>query len=167
MLCSLSLIFANERSQILLVTVGTRQASTNLTNMLINLMILVAPITLAIVYPEVGSMAAKMGAIGGYIVIYLLPTVTYMYQSYMGIKQPRLIAEIREEPIEAEDVAERDEDDEFQDMQHEKLIISRKRCSELDEKKRLRKFLLMVVPAALAITVYGGVTVYYNLSKHS
>lgn len=62
-----------------MVTAGKRQASSYLTNMTINLLLLVAPVTLAIVYPKVGALAAKLGAIGGYIVIYLLPTVTYMY----------------------------------------------------------------------------------------
>lgn len=59
--------------------------------MLINSCILLAPVILAIFYPQVAKLAALLGAVGGTLAIYIVPTITYVAQSHMAIKNPRLV----------------------------------------------------------------------------
>lgn len=40
--------------------------------------ILIIPLILAIGYPQVGKIAGLLGAVGGCLVIYILPTVTFL-----------------------------------------------------------------------------------------
>lgn len=60
-----------------------------------NTCILFVPGLLAVVYPQVQTLAALLGAVGGMLVIYFLPTFTYLKQSHMAIKDPALVEAIR------------------------------------------------------------------------
>lgn len=72
------LLFACERAQILLLCTGKPSAATSTINILLNGCILLVPLLLAIFYPEAGKIAGLLGAIGGCLVIYVLPTVTIL-----------------------------------------------------------------------------------------
>jgi hypothetical protein len=48
--------------------------------MMLNTLILVGPTVLGVVYPNVGQLAGILGAVAGFLVIYFLPTVTYLKQ---------------------------------------------------------------------------------------
>ena len=56
-----------------------------------NLVILTGPTYLAITYPHVGRLAGIMGAFGGFLTIYFLPTMTYLFQSYDAIDNPDIV----------------------------------------------------------------------------
>ena len=57
--------------------------------------IVLGPTWLAIFYPYVGTLASVLGAIGGCLVIYIVPTVTYLKQSHTAIANPDLVAALR------------------------------------------------------------------------
>jgi hypothetical protein len=75
---SLTLIFACERGQILLLTTGKQETDSTGKNILMNLLIMVGPVLLAIWYPQAGALAATLGSVGGLLVIYCVPTFTYL-----------------------------------------------------------------------------------------
>ena len=58
-------------------------------------MILIGPGILAIVYPQVGKLAGLLGALGGCLVIYLLPTITFLAQKRTEINNPDLVKALR------------------------------------------------------------------------
>lgn len=60
-----------------------------------NLAIFIFPVVLAIVYPHVGSLAALLSGVLGLVVLYMLPTVTFLTQQKRAIKNPELIAALR------------------------------------------------------------------------
>mmetsp|Transcript_1201 Transcript_1201/g.2198 ORF Transcript_1201/g.2198 Transcript_1201/m.2198 type:complete len:187 (-) Transcript_1201:296-856(-) len=80
LLASCSLIFACQRSQILLLTTGNSKATSDAINIMLNFLILIGPAVLGVVYPQVGKLAGILGLIGGILVIYILPTVTFTKQ---------------------------------------------------------------------------------------
>ena len=45
---------------------------------------------LAMFYPKVGQIAGMLGAISGFGCIYMIPTVTYLKQCYVAMKEPEL-----------------------------------------------------------------------------
>lgn len=91
----MSLMFACERSQILLMATGVQEAKSDKINMVLNTLILTGPCILAIVYPNVGQLAGTMGAFGGFFCIFFLPTVTYLSQKRLEILNPALINALR------------------------------------------------------------------------
>lgn len=74
----ISLIFACQRGNILMLLTGSKEAKSDAINVLLNTLILIMPLILSITYPEVGKVAGILGAVGGLLCIYLLPTVTYI-----------------------------------------------------------------------------------------
>lgn len=76
--CSLTLIFSFTRSQILLMTTGKEETESMCSNIIMNVLIMIAPIATAIWYPKVGTIAAVTGAVAGLHTIYLIPTLTYI-----------------------------------------------------------------------------------------
>jgi len=58
---------------------GAQEAKSDKINYILNLCILVPPGLFAIFYPKIGSLAATLGAIGGFLCIYCLPSVTFLY----------------------------------------------------------------------------------------
>ncbi len=73
-----SLLFACERSQILLLTTGNQNASSQSINITMNTILIIPSFVLAIYYPQVGSIAGLAGAFGTMLCIYFLPIFTYM-----------------------------------------------------------------------------------------
>lgn len=45
---------------------------------MLNSAILIGPFILAVVYPHVGSVAGILGAVGAFLCIYSLPTITFL-----------------------------------------------------------------------------------------
>ena len=78
LLACCSLIFACQRSQILLLVTGSSKAKSDKVNIILNLLILIIPAILGVVYPQVGKLAGILGALAGFLVIYFLPTLTYL-----------------------------------------------------------------------------------------
>ena len=62
----------------MLLATGKSEASSDLVNFMINTAILILPCIIAITYPNVGKVASFLGGLGGMVVIYILPTVTFM-----------------------------------------------------------------------------------------
>jgi hypothetical protein len=50
---------------------------------------------IAITYPKAGSLAGTLGALGGLLCIYILPTVTFISQTQKEILHPSLIKALR------------------------------------------------------------------------
>ena len=61
----------------MLVT-GNGEASSDKVNICLNTLILFGPLIISITYPEVGKVAGILGAFGGLLCTYLLPTVVYI-----------------------------------------------------------------------------------------
>lgn len=95
LLAGVSLIFACQRAQILLLFTGSQSASSDKINYILNTLILIGPGVLAVVYPEVGKLAGLLGAVGGCLCIYILPVVTFLAQKRTEISNPDLIKAIR------------------------------------------------------------------------
>tara|TARA_B110000285_G_C14802589_1_gene458204 strand:- start:426 stop:611 length:186 start_codon:yes stop_codon:yes gene_type:complete len=57
---------------------GSQDASSDKINLMMNAGILIPPLILAITYPKVGAIAGILGAIGAFLCIYSLPTITYL-----------------------------------------------------------------------------------------
>jgi nitrate/nitrite transporter NarK len=95
LIASLSLMFACQRSQILLLATGKQEASSDKINMILNTLILIGPCVLAIVYPNVGQLAGILGAIGALLGIYVVPTVTYIAQKKTEVLNPVLLRALR------------------------------------------------------------------------
>lgn len=100
---SMSLLFACERSQILLLITGVKQASSYKVNIIMNLIMFIIPVSLAIFYPHVGSLASILAGIIGIFVIYMMPTVTFLVQQFREMKRSNVDIE---ELIQEEDTAE-------------------------------------------------------------
>ena len=62
---------------------------------MLNTAILIPPLILAITYPEVGSIAGILGAVGAFLCIYSLPTVTFLAQKKTEIDNPALMRALR------------------------------------------------------------------------
>lgn len=91
-----SLIFACQRSQILLLATGSQEAKSMNINYMLNVLILIPPGLLAIFYPQVGVLAGILGSLGGLLCIYIMPTVTFLAQKKTEINHPHLVAALRE-----------------------------------------------------------------------
>jgi hypothetical protein len=91
-----SLIFACQRSQILLLATGSQEAKSMNINYMLNVFILIPPGLLAVLYPEVGILAGMLGSLGGLLCIYIMPTVTFLAQKKTEINHPQLVAALRE-----------------------------------------------------------------------
>lgn len=63
--------------------------------MSLNFGILIGPFIIAVVYPHVGKIAAILGAIGAFLCIYTLPTVTFAAQKKTEVDNPELMAALR------------------------------------------------------------------------
>jgi hypothetical protein len=46
---------------------------------------------IAITYPKAGSLAGTLGALGGLLCIYILPTITFISQTQKEILHPALV----------------------------------------------------------------------------
>ena len=90
-----SLLFACQRSQILLLATGKAEASSDKVNLILNTLILILPCIIAITYPNVGKVASFLGGLGGMVVIYFIPTVTFMSQKKTEIANPVLVHGLR------------------------------------------------------------------------
>ena len=62
---------------------------------MLNFGILVGPFILAVVYPHVGSIAGILGAVGAFVCIYTLPTLTFLAQKKTEIDNPELMQALR------------------------------------------------------------------------
>lgn len=62
---------------------------------MLNTAILIPPLILAIVYPKVGAIAGILGAVGAFLCIYSLPTITYLAQKKTEIDNPALMRALR------------------------------------------------------------------------
>lgn len=60
-----------------------------------NTAILIPPLIIAITYPHVGSIAGILGAVGAFLCIYSLPTITYLAQKKTEIDNPALMRALR------------------------------------------------------------------------
>lgn len=63
--------------------------------MMLNFGILIGPFILAVVYPHVGAIASILGAIGAFVCIYTLPTLTFLAQKKTEIDNPELMQALR------------------------------------------------------------------------
>lgn len=73
-----SLLFACERSQILLLATGKQTASSDRANLMLNGALIFPSFVLAIYYPQVGTVAGLCGAFATMFCIYILPCATYL-----------------------------------------------------------------------------------------
>ena len=62
---------------------------------MLNFGILIGPFILAVVYPHVGSIAGILGAVGAFVCIYTLPTLTFLAQKKTEIDNPELMQALR------------------------------------------------------------------------
>jgi len=90
-----SLLFACQRSQTLLLATGKPDASSDKINFIINTLILILPGVIAVTYPNVGKVASFLGGLGGMVVIYFIPTFTYLSQKKREIANPALVHGLR------------------------------------------------------------------------
>jgi len=74
---------------------GSQEASTNKINIILNTVILIPPLILAITFPHVGAIAGILGAVGAFLCIYSLPTITYLAQKKTEINNPALMRALR------------------------------------------------------------------------
>lgn len=74
-----------------MLATGKPDASSNQINMMLNFGILIGPFILAVVYPHVGSIAGILGAVGAFVCIYTLPTLTFLAQKKTEIDNPELM----------------------------------------------------------------------------
>jgi|TARA_B110001450_G_C17504895_1_gene433948 hypothetical protein len=74
---------------------GSQDASSDKINLILNTAILIPPLILAITYPHVGSIAGILGAVGAFLCIYSLPTITYLAQKKTEIDNPALMRALR------------------------------------------------------------------------
>lgn len=79
----------------MLLLTGSQSAKSDKINYILNTLILIGPGILAIVYPQVGKLAGLLGAIGGLLCIYVLPTITFLAQKRTQINNPDLINALR------------------------------------------------------------------------
>ena len=56
----------------------------------LNILVTIIPLTLAILYPEIGTILAYSGASAGFIVIYCLPVMVFLKKRYTQITNPLL-----------------------------------------------------------------------------
>jgi sodium-coupled neutral amino acid transporter 9 len=95
LVASMCLMFSCQRGNILMLTTGSNEAKTDIINMCLNSAILIPPMALAIFYPQVGKVAGILGAVGGLLCIYFLPTFTYLAQKRQEINNPALVEALR------------------------------------------------------------------------
>ena len=60
-----------------------------------NTAILIPPLIFAITFPKVGAIAGILGAVGAFLCIYSLPTITYLAQKKTEIDNPALMRALR------------------------------------------------------------------------
>jgi hypothetical protein len=65
-----------------------------------NLVILVVPFSIAILYPDVGKVAGYLGSFCALWCIYVLPTITNLKASYLEIKHPVLAEALKQNKFE-------------------------------------------------------------------
>lgn len=56
----------------------------------LNIAIISLPFFVAILYPAVGALAGMLGSISGFLIIYLIPTLTYLKSKHTEILHPML-----------------------------------------------------------------------------
>lgn len=76
------MIFAMLRAQILLMVTGKQQLDSVPITVLLNMLILFLPVTIALTYPHVGSIAGITGAIGTMFTVIIIPSFTYTKKCY-------------------------------------------------------------------------------------
>ena len=76
------MIFAMLRAQILLMVTGKQQLDSVVITVLLNMLILFLPVTIALTYPHVGSIAGITGAIGTMFTVIIIPSFTYTKKCY-------------------------------------------------------------------------------------
>jgi hypothetical protein len=67
-----------QRSQLILLIIKKYIVSSSDINNILNLIIIIGPIILAIMYPFVGKLASYLGAFGSLVNVYIIPTFTYL-----------------------------------------------------------------------------------------
>lgn len=77
-----AMIFAMLRAQILLMLTGKQSLDSVVITVLLNIMILFLPVTIALTYPHVGSIAGISGAIGTMFTVIIIPSFTYTKKCY-------------------------------------------------------------------------------------
>jgi len=84
-----ALLFACLRAQVLLLVTRKQRTKSQLTNFLLNLVLMTPAFCLALWYPKVGEVAALCASFSTMLVIYCLPIATYLRMKYLeaGIDQ--------------------------------------------------------------------------------
>lgn len=93
---AMSLLFACQRAQILLLMYGKQEVDSLRLTIFINCCILVLPFLLSVFYPNVGVLAGYLGSVSALFCIYILPIATYLKYKYTEIKAPLLVKAIKE-----------------------------------------------------------------------
>jgi hypothetical protein len=78
-----ALLFACLRAQVLLLVTRKQRTKSQLTNFLINLVLMMPAFCLAVWYPKVGEVAALCAAFSTMLVMYCLPIMTYLRMKHM------------------------------------------------------------------------------------
>lgn len=89
-----ALLFACERSQILLLVTGNQVASSQKVNLMVNAMLIMPSFAVAVYYPQVGTVAGLAGSLGTCFCIYMLPICTYLNHRWNEIKDSSKIKEL-------------------------------------------------------------------------
>ena len=77
-----AILFAFERSQIILLFTKKQESDSYTVNIGLNLMLMLPAFILSIYYPDVGKLAGYLGAFATALVIYCVPTVTWLVMKY-------------------------------------------------------------------------------------
>ena len=74
---------------------GKHKAKSHVINVMLNFGLLIGPFILAVLYPNVGKIAAILGATGSFFCVITLPVIVYVAQKKTEIKNPFLMAALR------------------------------------------------------------------------
>ena len=85
-----AILFAFERSQILLLITKKQESKSNFVNIGLNLILMVPAFFLSIYYPNVGDLAGICAGFATMLVIYMVPTLTYFVMNYQKRKNSSL-----------------------------------------------------------------------------
>ena len=77
-----AVLFAFERSQIILLCTGKTESDSYAINITLNLLLMTPAFLLSVYYPNVGVLAGKLGAFATALVIYAVPTITFWVMKY-------------------------------------------------------------------------------------
>jgi hypothetical protein len=67
---------------------------------MLNICISIVPLSLCLFYPKIGSILGYAASISGFLMIYVVPVVTYMKMRKIEIQNPLLAAAMQENEVE-------------------------------------------------------------------